>query len=159
MEQQSNTILKERMQNLTSKRKGVPEGDEETNSCKKNKARKGRTVVVDEENDEGPHAVCTEAPTQYDEGPCYYQIEDPKELNFVLDGVSCGLCGTVFGRSANECKPSAKTPVYACVGMRKVDICCKHAICFKCFENELKANMRIGNDHTKRVRRPKTLGD
>ena len=58
MEQQSNTILKERMQNLTSKRKGVPEGDEETNSCKKNKARKGRTDVVDEEKDEGPHAVC-----------------------------------------------------------------------------------------------------
>jgi len=100
-----------------------------------------------------------DACTEYDEGPSYYLIEDPAELKFVLDGVRCALCGIAFSKDANECMPSAKTPVYGCIGMRNINICCDHAVCFQCFDNELKAKMRIGNKCTKRVCRQKTIGD
>jgi len=48
--------------------------------------------------------TCRLVHSQYDEGLVYYQIEDDKELNFVLHSVSCGLCSIAFGVNANECR-------------------------------------------------------
>ena len=93
--------------------------------------------------------------SEYAEGRTYYKIDDDKELRFVLCRLSCGMCGIVFGNNIKEGqhKPTTKTPVYACVSMRKVDHNCKHGVCSSCFTAGLMQSLE-SNKRQKRARQP-----
>jgi len=70
------------------------------NSKAKPKKRALETAIVTTTtmvNEKQISKTCGLVHSQYDEGLVYYQIEDDKELNFVLHGVSCGLCSIAFG--------------------------------------------------------------
>ena len=79
---------------------------------------------------------CNYKHEDYDIGTMYYVIEDPKELLFVLNGLRCKLCDIAYGKKQGEWKPGAKTPVYACRGMRCGEPTCEWAVCGNCFGKE-----------------------
>ena len=87
----------------------------------------------------------------YDIGTMYYAIEDPKELLFVLNGLHCKLCDIAYGREQGKWKPGAKTPVYACRGMRCGEPACEWAVCGNCFGKEQKK--RVDETTSVRTRR------
>ena len=80
---------------------------------------------------ESDEEECTRAHDTFSIGIVYYTIAEANECLFALLGLSCKDCQTKFSKKAGGIKPSIKSPVYACEGLKSCD--CDLIYCCKCF--------------------------